>query len=71
MKVKNTQKDALESNLTLGQFGHAMSQLNLTDIPRERAAEAIKDHLMQVMANSIRDKEKALEIHISRLLMRK
>ena len=71
MKIKNIQKDALESNLTLGQFGHAMSQLNLTDIPRERAAEAIKDHLMQVMADTIKDKEKAQEIHISRLLKRK
>jgi hypothetical protein len=70
MKIKNIQKDALESNITLDQFGNAMKQLNLSEIPRERAAEAIKDHLMRVMADTIKDKEKAQEIHISRLLKR-
>ena len=71
MKIKNIQKDALESNITLDQFGNAMKQLNLSDVPTERAEEAIKDHLMRVMADTIKDKEKAQEIHISRLLKRK
>lgn len=70
MKIKNIQKDALESNITLDQFGNAMKQLNLSDVPAERVGEAIKDHLMRVMADTIKDKEKAQEIHISRLLKR-
>ena len=35
-----------------------------------QVGEAIKDHLMRVMADTIKDKEKAQEIHISRLLKR-
>lgn len=71
MKIKNIQKDALESNLTLDQFGSAMKQVNLSGVSTERIGEAIKDHLMHIMADTIKDKEKAQEIHISRLLKRK
>ena len=71
MKVKNVQKDALESNITVAEFGSAMKQLDLESIPKERAAEAIKDHLMKIVGDTIKDKQKAQEIHISRILRRK
>tara|TARA_B100001057_G_scaffold25136_2_gene23215 strand:- start:33536 stop:33757 length:222 start_codon:yes stop_codon:yes gene_type:complete len=70
MKVKNIQKDALESSISLGDFGNAMKQLDLESVSKEKAAEAIKDHLMKVMADTIKDKQKAQEIHISRILRR-
>jgi len=71
MKVKNVQKDALESSITVGEFGNAMKQLNLESVPKEKAAAAIKDHLMKIMGDTIKDKQKAQEIHISRILRRK
>lgn len=71
MKIKNVRKDALESNITVSELGNAMSQLDLKSVPKDRAAEAIKDHLMKVMADTIKDKEKAQEIHISRILKKR
>lgn len=68
MKIKNNEGDALESNITLAEFGSAMKQLNLADVPPHKRAEAIQDHLMKIMADTISDKEKAQEIHISRIL---
>lgn len=71
MKVNNIQKDALESNMSVHEFGNAMKQLNLSDVPTERRSDAIKDHLMRIMADTIVDKNKAQEIHISRILKAK
>ena len=68
MKINNKQADAHESNITLVEFGNAMKQLNLDDVPDHRRAEAIQDHLMRIMADSIRDKEVAEQLHISRIL---
>jgi hypothetical protein len=68
MKIKNQQADALPSNVTPAELGQAMSQLNLSGVPAHKRAEAIKDHFMRIVADSIYDKEVAQEIHISRIL---
>jgi len=68
MKIKNQVADALPSNITTAEFGKAMAQLNLDGIPEHKRAEAIRDHLMRIMADSIIDKQKSQEIHISRIL---
>ena len=68
MKITNKQADALESNLTTTEFGKAMSELDLESIPEHKRKKAVMDRLMQIMAKSIKDKFKAQEIHISRIL---
>ena len=68
MKIVNKQKDAIPSRMSLSEFGDAMGQLDLSSVPKHNHSKAIMDHLMRVMADSISDKEKAQEIHISRLL---
>ena len=68
MKIVNKQKEAIPSRMNLQEFGAAMSQLDLSSVPKHNHSQAIMDHLMRVMADSITDKEKAHEIHISRLL---
>ena len=68
MKVKNTQADALKTSMSLAEFGQAMSQCNLNGVPEHKKSQAIMDHLMKVMADTVHDKEKAQEIHISRIL---
>lgn len=68
MKIKNKRAEAHESNITLVEFGNAMKQLNLDGVPDHKRAEAIQDHLMKIMADSIRDKEVAEQLHISRIL---
>lgn len=68
MTVKNIQANALETHLSLHAFGKEMKQLNLNGVPKERRSAAIMDHLMKIIANSVHNKEKAQEIHISRLL---
>lgn len=71
MKINNKQADALESNLTTDELGKAMDQLDLSTVPPHKRASAVMDHLMHIMAKSILDKEKANEIHISRLMRNK
>jgi len=68
MKIKNQEADALESNMTLAEFGNAMRQINFDGVPAHKRPAAIMDHLMKIMATAITDKEKAQEIHISRIL---
>jgi hypothetical protein len=68
MKIINKQKDAIPSRMNLAEFGNAMSQLNLSGVPEHKHPQAIMDHLMRIMADSITDREKSQEIHISRLL---
>lgn len=68
MTVKNIQADALKTSMSLQEFGNAMKQLNLNGVPKEKHTAAIMDHLMHIMAETVHDKEKAQEIHISRIL---
>lgn len=71
MTVKNIQAEALKTNMSLHEFGEAMKQCNLDGVPEHKRTEAIFDHLMKVMAHTVTDKEKAQEIHISRILKAK
>ena len=71
MKIKNQEADALETNITIHDFGKAMAQLNLDGVPEHNRPKAIMDHLMRVMADTIKDKEQAQVIHISRLMRNK
>lgn len=68
MKITNRQRSALPSSLTPEQLGQAMSQLDLSAIPPHKRHQAVMDHFMRVMADSIHDQQSAHEIHISRLL---
>ena len=66
--IRNSQAEALTSNLTPTQLGQAMQQLDLSTIPPHKRADAIRDHLMRIMADSIHDRSKATEIHAARYL---
>lgn len=68
MLIKNRQRDALPSNITPHQLGQAMQQLDLSTVPPHKRAQAIKDHLMRIVADSIHDRQTAFEIHASRIL---
>ena len=71
MLIKNRQKDSIQSELNLSEFGHAMSQVDLSAVPPEKRKAAIFDHFMTVMAGSIRDPETKFEILMSQRLRRK
>ena len=71
MKVSNKQAEAIPSRMNIQEFGDAMKQLDLSSVPKHKHSQAIMDHLMRIMADSITDREKAQEIHISRILKRK
>jgi hypothetical protein len=71
MTVQNKQAEALDSNLTTHELGQAMSQLDLSSVPPHKRHKAVMDHLMRIMADAIYDKDKALEVHISRILRNK
>ena len=71
MKISNRQAEALPSNLTTDELGKAMSQLDLSSVPPNKRQAAVMDHLMRVMADAVHDKQKAQEIHISRILKAK
>ena len=68
MKISNRQAEALPSNLTTDELGKAMAQLDLSSVPLNKRQAAVMDHLMRVMADAIHDKDKAQEIHLSRIL---
>ena len=68
MKITNRQAEALDSNMTTAELGQAMSQVNLSAVPPHKRKAAIMDHFMRVMADAIHDKDKAQEIHVSRIL---
>jgi len=68
MLVHNREKSRLTSNITPVELAKAMSQLDLSAVPEDKVPDAIRDHLMRIMADSIHDKSIAFEIHASRLL---
>lgn len=66
--IRNPERDALPSSLSLPEFGHAMAALDLSSIPPENRHRAVLDHLARVMAGSLRDRALALDIATARLL---
>jgi hypothetical protein len=71
MQVINRQKDALPASLDLDGFGKAMAQLDLSTVPPEKKAAAIRDHLMRIMVDTLHDRDKAMEIANARLFYAK
>ena len=71
MLIKNSQKDRLQSKLTLSEFANAMKQQDLSSVPPEKRKDAIFDHLMSVMADGIHDPEVKFKILISQQMRRK
>lgn len=70
MIIKNQQKDALQSSMTLQEFGKAMSALDLQSIPAEHRKAAIMDHLAKIMIQKIHDRPMAADLSAA-YLMRK
>ena len=48
-------KKYIDSSLTLHQLGHAMKQLDLSDIPDANKPKAIREHLTKIMADTVTD----------------
>lgn len=55
MQIKNPQADAHPSNLTLDEFGKAMSRLDLSSVPDHLKSVAIREHMTRIMVGSIKD----------------
>jgi hypothetical protein len=68
MLIRNRRRDAHPANLTLHQFGDAMSQLNLDNVPPHARARAILDHLARIMSTTITDPTVRAEVSASRVL---
>jgi hypothetical protein len=71
MTVISRQQAAHPSTLSLEVFGQAMSQLDLSTTPPHKRADAIRDHLVRVMADTVRDRTLAVELHAARYLRAK
>lgn len=71
MKIKNQQKDAIESTITLREFANAMRQQDLSSVPPEKRTKAILDHFFTVMGDSVTDPQQKHEIRLSQALRRK
>ncbi|NBQ50750.1 MAG: hypothetical protein EBR05_08745 [Marivivens sp.] len=67
MAIRNIEKDALSSNISLTDFGKAMNQVDLSLVPPEKRRLAIFDHMMRIMADTVTDGTKATEIRQARL----
>jgi len=48
-------KKYLPSTLSLHQLGHAMKQLDLSNIPDANKPKAIREHLTKIMADTVTD----------------
>ena len=66
--VSNPEGQALPSGLTAVEFGKAMSQLDLTNIPEEKRVAAVMDHYFIIFADNVDDKEIALRVRAARQL---
>ena len=71
MKVINKQKEAHPSRIGVQEFGEAMKKLDLSTVPEEKRADAIKDHLMGIMAETILSPSARFDISMARQMYRK
>lgn len=62
MTVRNIQKEAMPSSITLRGFGDAMASLDLSSVPPEKRRAAVFDHLIYVMSETVTDPAKAHEL---------
>lgn len=71
MKITNRQKDALQTSMSLPDFGKAMAQLDLAVIAPEKRKSAIMYHLMRIMVGTIHDRAQAADIAAAILYRKK
>ena len=71
MRVNNRQKEAHLSKIGVEDFGYAMKKLDLSVVPAEKRADAIKDHLMGIMSETILDPTARFDIAMARQMYRK
>jgi len=57
----------LESTISLNDFGKAMAQLDLSDVPERHHHRAIKDHMLKIQQDTITDQKLASEIAFARI----
>lgn len=55
----------LKSKISLQNFGKAMSQLDLSSVPKEKKLSAIMDHMMRIQADTVTDRYEASKIRIA------
>lgn len=70
MKVTNRQKSALQTSMTLQEFGQAMSALDLQSITPDKRPRMLMDHLARIMIQKIHDRSVAADLSAA-YLMRK
>lgn len=71
MLIKNAQKDALTTDMTLDEFAAAMKALDLESIPAHKRRRAIMDHLAGIMIEEIHDRSAAIELAAARVMRAK
>lgn len=53
MNITNHEEKREESRLNIGQFASAIRDLNLGDIPPERRAQALQDHMLKIQVEEL------------------
>lgn len=71
MKVINKQAEAIPSKISVENFGKAMKQLDLSTVPLEKKADAIKDHLMGIMSENVLSPTASFDLAMARQMYRK
>lgn len=66
--IRNRQAEAIPSNITVVDFGRAMSKLTLDGIPPHKRAGAIMDHLGRIMSETATDPAARTDLLCARLL---
>jgi len=57
----------LKTNISLTDFGKAMAQIDLTDVPEHHHHRAVKDHMLRIQQDTIADQKLANEIAFARI----
>tara|TARA_X000001036_G_scaffold15366_1_gene12910 strand:+ start:2222 stop:2452 length:231 start_codon:yes stop_codon:yes gene_type:complete len=71
MKVTNHQNEAHLSKIGVEEFGQAMKKLDLSTVPEEKRADAIKDHLMGIMSDTILNPSARFDIAMARQMYKR
>lgn len=69
--IRNAQAEAIPSNITLVDFGRAMSRLDLAGVPPHKRASAIIDHLGRIMSETATNPSDRTDLLCARLLRAK
>lgn len=60
--------EKIESTINLSEFGKSMAQLDLKGVPSHKKQNAVIDHLMKIMSETVENPITRAEIRISRKL---